>query len=375
VTSDQIRKAVQGFNPTLSLDEAWMPPASWYTQPAMYELEQNTVLGSNWLVAARMDQLDQPRKYVCGEIASERYVIVRGDDDKLRAFHNVCRHHAAAVAEGEGSTKRFMCPYHGWTYGLDGKLINAPELGDARDFDPDCFGLVPMAVEAWGPLVFISLAEQPRSLANDLGQLKGVLDETDFKSLRFVQRQTYTLDCNWKVYVDNYLDGGYHVAYLHRGLASQLDLGSYTTELFERFSIQSGGGKPPSKQQTATPGIDFAERVGDRVVYAWVYPSLMINRYGNIMDVNWVIPMSHDRTKVIFDYYFLDTEGRDAEDFIKRSIIASDVVQQEDTGICEAVQVGLSSSSYDRGRYSPVREMGEYHFHQLLAADLSTALF
>lgn len=373
MTSDQVRKEVQGFDPTLPLEEAWTPPASWYVEPDMYRLECDTVLRSNWLVAARQDEVDAPRKYACGEFAGERYVIVRAEDGKLRAFHNVCRHHAAAVAQGTGSVKRFVCPYHGWTYGLDGRLINAPELGDAADFDPACFGLVPIAVESWGPWVFVSMADRPRPLADDLAHLKTELDKTNMDSLRFVQRRTYTLDCNWKVYVDNYLDGGYHVAYLHRGLASQLDLLSYRTEIFERYSIQSGGGKGSSKAKKQVES-DFPERVGDHVVYAWVYPNLMINRYGNIMDANWVIPLSHQQTRVIFDYYFLDTEGAEAEAFIKRSILASDVVQREDTDICEAVQVGLSSSSYDRGRYSPVREMGEYHFHRLLAADLATGV-
>jgi choline monooxygenase len=173
------------------------------------------------------------------------------------------------------------------------------------------------------------------------------------------------------VYIDNYLDGGYHVAYLHRGLASQLDLASYGTELYERFSIQSGGGAAPrgaSKRRSA--GRDFAERIGDHVLYAWLYPNFMINRYGPMMDTNWVLPLGRDRTEVIFDYYF--EEGKDAA-FIERSLEASDVVQREDTDICEAVQRGLESRSYDRGRYSAEREMGEHHFHRLLAEDLKVS--
>lgn len=371
---EQLQEHIGDFDGTLPIEKAWTPPAPWYTTPEVYQLELKSVFTDNWLIAARIDQVDESRRYVCGEIAGERYVVVRGDDGVLRAFYNVCRHHAAAVAEGEGSKRRFVCPYHGWTYGLDGHLINAPELGDVEDFDRDCFGLVPMAVEVWGSLVFVSMAKEPRSLADDLAPLKAELDEMQFESMPFVERREYTMACNWKVYVDNYLDGGYHVAYLHRGLAAQLDLNSYKTRVFDRFSIQSGAGAAPdNNKRRVKAGSDFAERIGDRVLYAWIYPNLMINRYGTIMDTNWVIPVAPNRTKVIFDYYFLSPEKAQT-DFVERSIGASDVVQIEDAGICEAVQRGLESRSYKAGRYSPLREGGEYHFHRLLSEELARSV-
>jgi len=165
--------------------------------------------------------------------------------------------------------------------------------------------------------------------------------------------------------VDNYLDGGYHVSYLHGGLASQLDLSSYKTEVFEKYSIQSGLGAGSGSENSAT---DFSDRIGDHVLYAWLYPNLMINRYGPMMDTNWVLPRGNAQTEVIFDYYFLDDVAED-RGFVEKSLAASDVVQQEDIDICESVQRGLESSSYDKGRYSVRREMAEFHFHGLLAAD------
>jgi len=377
--TDLVRHEINRFNPTLPLDSAWTPPASWYTQPEIYQTEIRTVFGRNWLIAARVDQVDEPRKYVCGQIAGERYVITRDDNNELHAFYNVCRHHAAAVATGEGSAKRLSCPYHGWTYGLDGKLVNAPELGEVKHFKQERFGLVPLAVDTWGPFVFISLGDDNRALNNGLAPLKAELDAMHFESLHFVGRRRYTIDCNWKVYIDNYLDGGYHVAYLHKGLAQQLDLSSYKTELFERFSIQSGAGAQVKAAEKAAGldramGTDFAERIGSKVLYAWIYPNFMINRYGPIMDTNWVIPLSHDRCEVVFDYYFAEVEGDDRRQFIERSIAASDVVQQEDMDICTAVQRGLYSRSYDEGRYSAEREGAEHHFHRLLFEDLSSVL-
>jgi len=373
------------FDPTLPIEDAWLPPSSWYTERAFFDAERDTVFRNNWLIAARSEQLATPGDYVAGHVAHEPYVITRDESGTLRAFYNVCRHHAAGVMVGAGNTDEMMCPYHGWTYGLDGRLKRAPELGGVRDFDRECFGLTPMKVAQWGPFVFIHLGETPRPLADDVTELDRRLRDMDLGRLTFVKRVSYKAKCNWKVFVDNYLDGGYHVSHVHEGLASQLDLSSYQNEIFERYSIQSGGGAgakasgPTSGAGTRTAqptsatgaGTDFPERVGERVLYAWIYPNLMINRYGPIMDTNWVLPRGHGETEVVFDYYFIDPSAEDPG-FVDKSVAASDTVQQEDGKICESVQRGLESASYDRGRYSVKREAGEHHFHRLLAADLAT---
>jgi len=362
---DEVRR----FDPSIGIESAWLPPKSWYNEAAFFDLERDTVFRNAWLVAGRSDQVKNPGDFVAGTLAGEPYVIVRGEEGTLRAFFNVCRHHAAMVASGEGCTQALVCPYHGWTYALDGHLLKAPELGAVKDFDRARFGLVPMHVAEWCGLVFVSMSDKPRELAPDLTELARRLQEMQIDKLQFVARRKYTLNCNWKVYVDNYLDGGYHVSYLHKGLAGQLDLDSYKTEIFDRYSIQSGAG---AGGDNASGGADFAERIGDRVLYAWLYPNLMINRYGPMMDTNWVVPRGHDQTEVIFDYYFMPELARDAS-FVEKSLAASDVVQIEDVDICESVQKGLGSSSYDQGRYSVKREGGEYHFHRLLAEDFRAA--
>ena len=364
-----LRDEVARFDASVPLDAAWLPPSSWYNDARFYELERDTVFRNNWLIAARADQVRKTGDYVAGMMTGEPHVIVRNEGGALNAFFNVCRHHAAQVMSGAGCTESLVCPYHGWTYGLDGRLVKAPELGAVKDFDRDAFGLVPMAVESWCDLLFINLAKHPARLTPQLVELEHRLRAMQLENLQFVARRKYRLACNWKVYVDNYLDGGYHVGYLHRGLAAQLDMDSYRTEVFERFSIQSGAGAGGD----GASGTDFAERIGDRVLYAWLYPNLMINRYGPMMDTNWVIPHGHDETEVIFDYYFTTETARDSE-FVEKSLAASDVVQQEDVDICESVQKGLGSSSYDRGRYSVKREQGELHFHRLLAKDFQAAL-
>ena len=120
--------------------------------------------------------------------------------------------------------------------------------------------------------------------------------------------------------------------------------------------------------------VDAQERIGDGAIYAWIYPNFMLNRYGPCLDSNYVIPLGHDKCRVLYDFFFLETEGDEAKKFIEESIEQSAVTQREDIEICESVQIGLQSPAYDRGRYAPRLEIGEYHFHQLLAASFRKML-
>jgi choline monooxygenase len=349
------------FDSTIPIERASTPPAPWYVDPGFHDLEKRSVFRKTWQVVGRLDQLARAGDYISGECAGEPWVVVRSGDGELRAFFNVCRHHATCVASGDGNADRLVCPYHGWTYDLEGKLRKAPRMAGVQDFDRDRLGLVPMDVAAWGPFVFLRVERGGASLDDLMRPVDGKLNAG---SLRFARRVEYELACNWKVYVDNYLDGGYHVEHLHRGLASQLDLDSYRTEIDGRVSLQLCGSPDGGSEGVAG---DFSERIGEGAVYAFVYPNFMINRYGPIMDTNLVLPLGHDRTRVVFDYYF---EPECSDEFIARSLAASDKVQEEDVDVCESVQRGLGSSAYDRGRYAPRVEQAAYHFHGLLAADV-----
>jgi choline monooxygenase len=195
-----------------------------------------------------------------------------------------------------------------------------------------------------------------------LEELKRRLQAMTPRPLQFVARRSYDLDCDWKVFCDNYLDGGYHVPVLHPALSGQLDLSSYGTELFDVYSIQS-----TASQADADP------RLGEAALYAFVHPNLMINRYGPILDTNVVIPLGPGRCRVIFDFFFEAEAAADA-DFVADSLEKSERVQEEDTYICESVQKGVNSSAYDTGRYAPLLEHGMHQFHCLLAKDLRAAL-
>ena len=355
------------YDAAAPLAEASTIPGPWYTDGRIAELERRAVFGRSWQAVGRVDQVEAPGAYLTAEVGGEPVVVVRGGDGDLRAFFNVCRHHAAAViTEPCGRAERLRCPYHGWTYGLDGQLASTPELDGISGFDRAASGLVPVAVATWEQLVLVHLDPDPPALADQLGELVPQAAALGIGALTFVERREWELACNWKVFVDNYLDGGYHVPFLHRGLNSVLSFKDYTIECFERACLQSSP-IVPRGGEAATAAV----RTG-RALYYWIYPNLMLNWYEGYLDTNLVVPLGVDRMKVIFDFYFADVSEA-ARERNRQSIEVSGRIQDEDQAICESVQRGLGSRAYHAGRLAPRREAGEHLFHRLLARDLRAA--
>jgi choline monooxygenase len=365
-----LRETIESYDASAPLEEAWTIPAQWYTDPRVADLERRAIFARSWQMVGRADQLQEPGQYVTCDLAGEPVLVVRGSDRRLRGFFNVCRHHAAAVmTEAEGRANHLRCPYHGWTYSLEGELKGAPDFAGVCHFDRAANGLVPIETAEWENWVFVRLEGTGVSLDDFLGaSLIGQVRQLNLDKLHWMERRRYTLDCNWKVFVDNYLDGGYHVPHLHKGLDSVLDYGHYTIENGERFCLQSS--------PVVTAGAEAqtgAVRGGVRAHYYWIYPNLMINLYEGVMDTNLVCPRGVDQTEVIFDFYFADISDRAREHNIE-SIRVGERIQSEDVAICHSVQRGLRSRAYVAGRLSVRREAGEHLFHRLLHADLKAGL-
>jgi choline monooxygenase len=368
--SRSIKELIASYDPTRSLVDASTPPSSWYTDADFLELEQRTVFSASWQVIGRAAQVQDAGQYISGMIGNEPIAIVRGDDGILRGFYNVCRHHAAAVlTQPQGKAKNLRCPYHGWTYDLAGNLVIAAEFGGVANFDRGANGLVPTQATEWQGWIFVKLTPDEPSLKDFLGaDFIERFQPLKLDRFYWFDRRSYMLNCNWKVFVDNYLDGGYHVPHIHRGLSSVLDNSAYSIETGDRYCLQSS---PIASGSVDSPTA--AVRQGERALYYWIYPNFMINIYDQVMDTNQVIPRAIDRTEVIFDYYFTDVSEAAREANLS-SIAVSEQIQNEDVAICESVQRGLASRAYDTGRLSVRREAGEHLFHRLLHADLSAAL-
>jgi choline monooxygenase len=368
--SSPLQQLIDSYDSSAPLDHASTIPASWYTNKNLYELELQSVFTNPWHFGARRDQLIEPGQYVTTDVGEEPIVIVRGNDNQTRGFFNVCRHHAAAVmTELAGQAAQLRCPYHGWTYSLTGELKGTPDFSGVCNFERENNGLAPVELAEWENWVFVKLGGAQQSLPAFLGSdLRAQIEPLKLDGLHWQERRHYSFDCNWKVFVDNYLDGGYHVPHLHKGLDSVLDYSNYMIENGERYCLQWS--------PIVTDGAEAqtgAVRKGEKALYYWIYPNFMINWYDGVMDTNLVIPRGVDETEVIFDFYFPDVVSPSARERNRASIEVGQRIQDEDVAICKSVQRGLMSRAYNTGRLSVRREAGEHLFHRLLHADLRTA--
>src|SRR5262249_43399830 len=254
--------------------------------------------------------------------------------------------------------------YHGWSYALDGHLIGTPEFEGVQDFRREEQVLPRFPVDTWSGLVFVNLNPSARPLSETVGDLPELL-RRDLPSMDRAARKEWTIRCNWKVYVDNYLEG-YHIPVVHPGLMQELDYARYRTETGGMYSVQ----RAPLKQ--TAPGRLRKEKkeLDDEAQYFWIFPNLMLNVYADNFSTNLILPIGHDQTLTIFEWFFGDPRDPVVRETVRQTIEFSDEIQREDIAICEAVQRGLRSRTYDRGRYSVKRESGVHHFHTLLARAL-----
>ncbi|HEX8069242.1 MAG TPA: SRPBCC family protein [Pyrinomonadaceae bacterium] len=348
------------------LAHAATPPAAWYTDPRALSAEQARVFGRTWQLVGRVEQVAEPGQYFTTTIAGEPVIVARGADEQLRAFSNVCRHRAGPVAEACGRRKSFQCGYHGWTYALDGRLNGTPEFDGVAAFAKEAHALPAFKVETWGALVFVNLDADAAPLMDTLEDIPARLAGAgDLSTMRLAARKEWTVECNWKVYVDNYLEG-YHIPVVHPALNRELDYARYRTETRRFYSIQHA----PPRAATATRLPAGAGASADAAQYFWLFPNLMLNVYADNYSTNLIVPLGPERTLTVFEWYFGAPDSDETRARVAEVVRFSDEIQLEDIRICEAVQRGLRSRTYGRGRYSVRRENGVHHFHGLLAACL-----
>jgi choline monooxygenase len=351
-----------------------------YTDPAILTLEKERIFRRTWQLVGTLSQscgecsgvkrtIADTETYFTVDVAGEPVVVVRDKSGTLRAFSNVCRHRAGPIAQGSGCKNVLNCGYHGWTYTLDGRLIGTPEIDGVEFFDRSTMGMVPLRCETWEQFIFVNFDGAPLPLAEYLGNIPRQASDFQFAGLALTERRDYVVNCNWKVYVDNYLDA-YHIPVVHPGLMKEIDYPRYRTETFRYYSQQLGPVKDLNPNDTGErvypPGIGLKE-----ALYFWVFPNLMLNFYPDNIQTNIIVPISHEKTLTIFEWYFHEAGSEKVRERAAKAIGFSDIVQQEDMHICEAVQRGLNSATYDRGRYSVKRENGVHHFHLLLSEFLS----
>ncbi len=357
---------VSDYAATVDLAAASTLPARWYTEPRFLEQEKERIFYKTWQPVGRVDQVRRPGDFFACEVVGRPVVVTRGLDEQLRAFYNVCPHRAGPVALGQGNRKSLQCKYHGWTYTLEGRLMNAPEFEGVKNWRKEDVCLHSIQVEAWGPWVFVNLDPEAKPMNEIYG---GIYDEIvgkgfNIDEMSLIERRDYLIDCNWKVYVDNYLEG-YHLPIAHPGLFRELDYDSYEVETFRYYSKQYAPIRPVKEGEIRDRRYIRTDAEAEALYY-WIFPNVMLNVYLDNTSINIIIPVGHDKTLTIFEWYFQQPGTGEGWASMQEIIAFSDQIQQEDIEICTNVQKGLQSGAYQQGRFSAKRENGVHHFQSLV---------
>ncbi|GDX79709.1 (2Fe-2S) ferredoxin [Deltaproteobacteria bacterium] len=318
-------------------------PASAYVSPPL--TERTAVFGSTWQLVTHSSRLPAPGATLATTLAGWPILLVRGEDGALRGFHNVCRHRASPLVWNDESPQctHLVCPYHGWTYGLDGRLLRAPDFGG----DPGASGLFPIQTTEVQGLVFVFLGTALPPLP-DLSPLAGVPIE-DFRFDRLVR---HPLACDWKTYAENYLEG-HHIPYLHPELAREVNVASY--------HVHVGAAWVSHAAEVQGEGAN-----GGR--WVWLWPNVAVNVYRSGMNLERVLPDGPGRCVVEYTYLF--AEGTSVADR-DETVAMSHRVTLEDRRMVEAVQRNLAAGVYRTGSLSPKHERGVEAFQRWWTEALS----
>jgi choline monooxygenase len=343
-------------------------PAPVYADPSIFQALKRNVFARSWQIAADLESVRVPGQVVpvtlLDGLLDEPLLFTRDGDDRLHCLSNVCTHRGTVLVEGACNEKSLRCRYHGRRFGLDGTFQYMPEFDQAVGFPSPADNLPAIPFGAWGPMLFASLdPEMP--LEKTLEPVTHRIGSLPVDALRPdpARSRDYLVRANWALYCDNYLEG-FHIPFVHAALNAAIDQSTYTTELFERASLQLALARPGEDCfDLPASSPDHGRRVA--AYYFWIFPNTMLNFYPWGLSANIVKPLSPDLSRVSYLTWIWDVSRLD-----RGAGSGLDRVEREDEAVVEAVQRGIRSASYVRGRYSPTRETGVHHFHRLLAARL-----
>jgi choline monooxygenase len=336
-----------------------------YTSKEYFELAKEKIFARSWQFGCSLEEVKtpgqtQPFNLLQGFL-DEPLLLTRNTNDQLHCISNVCTHRGNLVCEKGGIEKNLRCRYHGRRFNLDGSFVAMPEFEGVENFPSQKDDLAKIPFETWGGFAFVSLFPA-FSFVDAFGEMKKrtpFLDPTDYVFSQ-AHSKDYLVNANWALYCENYLEG-FHIPYVHASLNQVLDYGSYASEIFKYSNLQIGyarDGEECFSIPETSP--DFGKKIA--AYYYWIFPNIMFNFYPWGVSINVIKPITVNQTKVSFLTYIADQEK-----FDRGALSMLDRVEREDEAIVENVQRGVRSRFYHSGRYSPTREQGTHHFHQLIA--------
>lgn len=357
------------FNPA-DAGRSYTLPSELYRSPDVYRREQELVFARSWNFACHRSQVAEPGQYVRIDVGDEEILVVRDRTGVLQAFYNVCLHRAHTLVQNDaGHISLITCPYHAWTYRLDGSLTAAPNCENVKEFKKCDFKLKSVRVEDFGGLIFINLDPQAMPLATQAPDLLESLQRLcpDLPKLKFSKRATWEIKCNWKTAMENFSEC-YHCAPAHPAFVEFVDMKTYsvTTHGIWNVHLSRTGAMEKSPYEYESTEGRTAEYVA---IFLWPNHTLWIMPGSGNMSLLYMLPTGPETCREVMDYYFMDPTPTVAE--AESMAYLRDVLQPEDIGLCERVQKGLRSRSYNAGRLvvddarSGISEHGVHHFQQL----------
>jgi phenylpropionate dioxygenase-like ring-hydroxylating dioxygenase large terminal subunit len=341
-------------------------PWSWYVDPAVLQLEQERIFRRFWQYVGRTDEIEEPGSYQTTRAGNVPVLLVRDGEGTLRAFLNVCRHRGSIVCKGSGKRETLQCPYHAWTYGLDGRLIAAPRA-DREGGIEEGLGLLQLQLDTWGPFVFVNPDQDAAPLADVLEDIPERIAEAgiDVDDLRFIRRAEAEYAANWKICSENFLEC-YHCPVAHPGFSAAMDVSPDTYQL-ETSRWRASQYSPPRPEPRGSYDLSGEVEHGQ---FHFLFPNTVVNVMPGRpnFSIGPIVPLTPERTYRFLDYLV----APDADEAWLEEMLAFDAqVGAEDLELVERVQAGVRSGVLEEGRLLAESERLIQHFQSFLVEALS----
>jgi Rieske 2Fe-2S family protein len=336
-------------------------PQRYFVSPEILAEEQETIFSKQWVLVGHQSQIATAGDYLTSDVAGESLMVVRDKSGELRGFYNVCRHRGTRLCEEKaGHLSAIQCPYHAWTYALDGKLIGAPHMDTVQGFDKADYSLHAIRLALWEGFIFVNLDDSPTPLEEWFAPLAGKFTHWNLPKLHSAKRIEYDVRANWKLIFENYSEC-YHCPGVHPALSKLTPYDSAENDLSEGpflggfMRITKGKSLSMSGNACALPVGDIKAENHARVFYYSIFPNMLLSLHPDYVMVHQIWPNSPERTLILCDWFF----HPEAAGFSDPSYNPDDAIEfwdmtnKQDWHICELSQQGIASRGYQPGPYSP----------------------
>ncbi|HVF72957.1 MAG TPA: aromatic ring-hydroxylating dioxygenase subunit alpha [Chthoniobacterales bacterium] len=344
-------------SPGTSAEHGKTLPQRYFVSEEIFDEETRKIFARHWVVAGHQSELAQPGDFFLAEVAGESVILTRDREGAIRGFYNVCRHRGTLLCEEErGHSAAIQCPYHAWTYGLDGRLIGAPHMDEVRGFQREKYSLLPVSTGIWEGFIFVNLEEKPMPLEEWFAPLQRKFADWNLGELRSGKRVTYEVKANWKLMFENYSEC-YHCPGVHPMLSKVSPYDSAENDLTEGpflggfMKINKGKSLTMSGEACAMK-IEQEQEEGERVFYYSIFPNMLLSMHPDYVMVHQLWPEAADRTRIVCDWFF-HPQAFGRPDFRPEDAVEFwDLTNIQDWHVCELSQQGISSRAYQPGPYS-----------------------